>query len=57
MSHVVDGILSVAFEDITDYEEYPEPYRLVFKYGETIYSVEEKLSGRHQFFNSQEPDM
>lgn len=50
MQHVVDNVIAVAFEDITDYEEYPEPYRIVFQYGESYDSVEEKLAGREQKF-------
>ena len=51
MKHVVDGVISVAFEDISDYDEYPEPYRIVLHFGDTLESVEEKLSGRQVFFN------
>ena len=51
MQHVVNGIVAVAFEDISDYDEYPEPFRIVFKYGEDYDSVEEKLASRHQFFD------
>lgn len=50
MQHIVDGVIAVAFEDITDYEDYPEPYRIVFQYGEEYNSVEEKLASRQQFF-------
>lgn len=38
----VDGIISMAWENINDYEEYPES-RLYFKFGESIEKVEEKL--------------
>ena len=51
MQHVVNGIVAVAFEDITDYDEYPEPYRIVFDYGENINSVEEKLASRSVLFS------
>jgi hypothetical protein len=51
MQHVVNGIVAVAFEDITDYDEYPEPYRIVFEYGENIDSVEEKLASRSVLFS------
>ena len=50
MRHVVDGIVAVAFEDMSDYEEYPEPYRIVFRFGEEYHSVETKLASRQQFF-------
>ena len=46
MQDCVDGIISLAWEDISEYENYPDPYRLVFKYGEKFESVEEKLGTR-----------
>lgn len=55
MQHIVDGIVSVAFEDIIDYDEYPEPYRIVFSYGETLKSIEDKLASRHTFFTEEIP--
>lgn len=51
MQDMVDGILACAWEDISDYEEYPDPFRLIFKFGETFNSVEDKLAQRHQFFS------
>lgn len=41
-----DGIVACAWEDITDYESYPEPYRICLNFGESIESVEKKLEGR-----------
>lgn len=38
----VDGIISLAWEDIDDYNEYPEK-RIAFHFGEEIKSVEDKL--------------
>ena len=38
----VDGIIALAWEDISDYDEYPDS-RLYFKFGEDIKSVEDKL--------------
>lgn len=46
----IDDIIALCFEDINGYEEYPEPYRLVFKFGEVYDEVEKKLAGRHQLF-------
>lgn len=46
----IDGVLAIAFEDISEYEEYPEPLRLIFHFGESYDSVEDKLARRHQFF-------
>jgi hypothetical protein len=51
MSHVISGVLCVAFEDISDYDEYPEPFRLVLKYGMGYSEVEAKLAERHQLFS------
>ena len=50
MQDCVDGIMALAWEDMSNYEEYPEPIRLVFKYGESIEKVEDKLAQRSQFF-------
>ena len=38
----VDGVVSLAWENILDYEIYPE-HRIFFRYGEDIKSVEKKL--------------
>jgi len=38
----IDGIIALAWEDISEYEEYPEQ-RLKFKFGEPIKSVEDTL--------------
>lgn len=46
MQDCTDRIIAVAHEDITGYDEYPEPYRLVFDYGEGYESVAEKLITR-----------
>lgn len=51
MQDCIDGIIALAWEDISDYEEYPEPSRLIFKFGESIEKVEDKLAQRSQFFN------
>jgi hypothetical protein len=41
----VDGIISLSWENLDGYEEYPES-RLFFKFGETINSVEDKIYER-----------
>ena len=46
----IDGIIPCMWENISDYEEYPTPIRLVFKFGENLESIEDKLAQRHQFF-------
>jgi hypothetical protein len=38
----IDGVCALAWEDLLEYEEYPER-RLVFQFGEEIKSVEDKL--------------
>lgn len=48
--HAIDGIIALAYEDITDYEEYPENGRLVLKYGMTIDEVIEKLNDKDIYF-------
>lgn len=52
----VDNILALAFENISEYTEYPEPFRLVFHFGEEFESVEDKLAQRHQFFKKDDKD-
>ena len=48
--HAVDGVIALAYEDITDYDEYPENGRLVLKYGMTIDEVIEKLNDKDIYF-------
>jgi hypothetical protein len=38
----IDGVCALAWEDLMEYDEYPER-RLVFKFGEEIKSVEDNL--------------
>jgi hypothetical protein len=38
----VDGVVSLAWENITEYEEYPDS-RIHFRFGENLDSVEDKL--------------
>lgn len=45
MWDAVDGLISLAWEDISEYEEYPDN-RVYFKYGEDIKDVEQKLLSR-----------
>ena len=47
----IDGILAIAWENISEYDEYPEPIRLVFSFGEPFDSVVDKLERRTQFFS------
>lgn len=41
-----DGIVALAYENIDEYEEYPEGGRIVIRYGECINEIEEKLAAR-----------
>ena len=50
LQDMVDGVLSCVWEDISNYDEYPEPYRLVFQFGEDFDTVIYKLAGRGENF-------
>ena len=47
VSDCYDGIVSLAWEDISMYDEYPEEGRIFFRFGETLDEVEEKLAVKH----------
>lgn len=51
MQDAIDGVIALSWEDISDYDEYPENGRLIFYFGETYMDVENKLASRHQMFN------
>ena len=51
MQDCIDHIIALAFEDISEYEDYPEPYRIVFQFGDSLETVNEKLNGREIFFD------
>ena len=46
----IDHIIAVCFENISEYSDFPEPYRIVFQFGESYKSVENKLASRSQMF-------
>lgn len=46
MQDCKDGIIALAWEDIRDYKEYPEPYRIVMRFGEPYDKVAVKLESR-----------
>ena len=50
MKHAIDNIVALAWEDISDYEEYPEDGRIVFYYGMTLEKVEELLNNKNESF-------
>ena len=51
MQDCIDHCICLCYEDISMLDEYPEPYRIVFEFGENIDSVENKLKGRDIFFD------
>ena len=40
-----DGVIALAWENINDYDEYPK-IRLVFRFGDTLSNVREKLNSK-----------
>lgn len=44
MKHAIDGVVALGWEDISDYEEYPDEGRLVLYYGMSLEEVNELLS-------------
>lgn len=50
MKHAIDGIIALAWEDISDYEEYPEEGRLFFYYGDSFEKVIELLNNKNEEF-------
>ena len=44
MQDAMDGIVSIAYENMDTYESYPEDGRLVFMFGESLDEVERKLA-------------
>jgi hypothetical protein len=39
-----DGIIALAWENMDEYDEYPDEGRIFFKFGETLEEVERKLA-------------
>lgn len=50
LQDMIDGILACGWEDISEYDKYPEPYRLVFRFGEDKDKIIDKLSTRGENF-------
>ena len=44
VSDAMDGIVSIAWQNLDDETEYPEDGRIFFKFGETLDEVENKLA-------------
>ena len=49
MQDARDNIVALAYENIDNYEEYPEEGRIVIHFGESIDEVEKKLAKRNLF--------
>ncbi len=43
-SDATDGIIAIAWENMDNYDEYPEEGRIFFMFGETLREVEDKLA-------------
>ena len=52
LSNCIDGIVCLGYENISDYTEYPEPIRLVFKFAENYGSIIEKFELREIMFEN-----
>lgn len=44
ISDCYDGVIALAWENMDDYDEYPEEGRIFFRFGETLEEVENKLA-------------
>ena len=44
ISDCYDGIIALAWENMDEYDEYPEEGRIFFRFGETLDEVERKLA-------------
>ena len=42
-----DGIIALAWENVDDYDEYPDEGRIFFRFGETLIEVERKLAKKN----------
>lgn len=50
MQDAMDGIVAIGYEDISDYEEYPEDGRLILHYGISYDECEELLANKNIVF-------
>lgn len=51
MQDCIDRLICICAEDISNYNTYPEPFRLVLHFGDKYEYVEEQLATLHQFFD------
>lgn len=47
MQDSIDGIIPLAWENIDEYEEYPDEGRLILRFGETYNEIEKKLKNKN----------
>ena len=47
MQDALDGIVAIAWENLNNYDAYPEDGRLYFMFGESYDTVESKLAIKH----------
>lgn len=53
MQDCMDGIIALAWEDISDYDEYPENGRLILHYGITYDETQLLLAQKNILFNDE----
>lgn len=56
MQDMIDGVICCVSESLDGLEEYPTPFRIVFKFGEKKEKVEDLLAQRRQFFMERKPE-
>jgi hypothetical protein len=54
MQDSIDGIIPLAWENIDEYETYPDDGRLILRFGETYNDVEKKLKNKNIKLNNDE---
>lgn len=50
----IDGIIAICYEDMSEYEEYPQDGRLVFHFGDSLENVEYELAKRNIVMTNKE---
>ena len=53
MKHAIDNVVALGWEDISDYEEYPDDGRVILYYGMKLNEVEEILKNKDGIFQKQ----
>ena len=56
MQDCIDGVIALCFVDLNVLDTYPEPYRIVIKFGEDFDVVKEKLSSQEITIEIDEED-